>query len=185
MFTLDSRRDQFGTSALKIVVRIIARPLNPRIAMFTLDSRRDQFGTSALKIVVRIIARPLNPRISMFTLDSRRDQFGTSALKIVVRIIGRPLNPRIAMFTLDSRRDQFGTSEPTDCGQDNCMTSCSADCSEHKRQFKRLPSYRRQFRRDHFWLVYTFQLNLPLGTAKTDVSLKSGQPYGCPGAAHH
>ncbi|KAG8303116.1 Translation factor guf1 mitochondrial [Homalodisca vitripennis] len=30
--------------------------------------------------------------------------------------------------------------------------------------------------RDHFWLVYTFQLNLPLGTAKTDVSLKSGNP---------
>ncbi|KAG8296463.1 hypothetical protein J6590_056816 [Homalodisca vitripennis] len=25
--------------------------------------------------------------------------------------------------------------------------------------------------RDHFWLVYTFQLNPPLGTAKTDVSL--------------
>ncbi|KAG8251523.1 hypothetical protein J6590_078235 [Homalodisca vitripennis] len=39
--------------------------------------------------------------------------------------------------------------------------------------------------RDHFWLVYTFQLNLPLGAAKTDVSLKSGQPYGYPGAAHH
>ncbi|KAG8333792.1 hypothetical protein J6590_103127, partial [Homalodisca vitripennis] len=25
--------------------------------------------------------------------------------------------------------------------------------------------------RDHFWLVYTFQLNLPLDTVKTDVSL--------------
>ncbi|KAG8330604.1 hypothetical protein J6590_059393 [Homalodisca vitripennis] len=24
-----------------------------------------------------------------------------------------------------------------------------------------------------------------LGIAKTDVSLKSGQPYGCPGVAHH
>ncbi|KAG8309256.1 hypothetical protein J6590_090514, partial [Homalodisca vitripennis] len=31
---------------------------------------------------------------------------------------------------------------------------------------------------DHFWLVYTFQLNPPLGTSKTDVSLKSEQPYG-------
>ncbi|KAG8313146.1 hypothetical protein J6590_010239 [Homalodisca vitripennis] len=28
--------------------------------------------------------------------------------------------------------------------------------------------------RDHFWLVYTFQLNLPLGTAKTDVLLNLG-----------
>ncbi|KAG8335647.1 60S ribosomal protein L31 [Homalodisca vitripennis] len=34
--------------------------------------------------------------------------------------------------------------------------------------------------RDHFWLVYTYQLNPPLGTAKTDVPLQSGQPYGCP-----
>ncbi|KAG8254826.1 hypothetical protein J6590_107354, partial [Homalodisca vitripennis] len=32
--------------------------------------------------------------------------------------------------------------------------------------------------RDHFWLVYTFQLNPPLGTAKTDMSLKCGQLYG-------
>ncbi|KAG8283534.1 hypothetical protein J6590_014053 [Homalodisca vitripennis] len=39
--------------------------------------------------------------------------------------------------------------------------------------------------RDHFWLVYTYQLNPPLGTAKTDVPLQSGQPYGCPVAAHH
>ncbi|KAG8322156.1 hypothetical protein J6590_028223 [Homalodisca vitripennis] len=37
----------------------------------------------------------------------------------------------------------------------------------------------------HFWLVYTFQLNPQMGTAKTDVSIKSGQPYGRPGAAHH
>ncbi|KAG8243839.1 hypothetical protein J6590_037006 [Homalodisca vitripennis] len=34
--------------------------------------------------------------------------------------------------------------------------------------------------RDHFWLVYTYQLNPPLGAAKTDVQLQSGQPYGCP-----
>ncbi|KAG8254552.1 hypothetical protein J6590_091437 [Homalodisca vitripennis] len=39
--------------------------------------------------------------------------------------------------------------------------------------------------RDHFWLVYTYQLNPPLGTAKSDVPLQSGQPYGCPVAAHH
>ncbi|KAG8261416.1 hypothetical protein J6590_073252, partial [Homalodisca vitripennis] len=39
--------------------------------------------------------------------------------------------------------------------------------------------------RDHLWLVYTFQLNLILDTAKTDVSLTSRQPYGCPGAAHY
>ncbi|KAG8298050.1 hypothetical protein J6590_023302 [Homalodisca vitripennis] len=32
--------------------------------------------------------------------------------------------------------------------------------------------------RDHFWLVYTYQLNPPLGTAKTDVPLQSGQLYG-------
>ncbi|KAG8306980.1 hypothetical protein J6590_034523 [Homalodisca vitripennis] len=30
--------------------------------------------------------------------------------------------------------------------------------------------------RDHFWLVYTFQLIPPLGTAKTDVSFKSVEP---------
>ncbi|KAG8283531.1 hypothetical protein J6590_014050 [Homalodisca vitripennis] len=35
--------------------------------------------------------------------------------------------------------------------------------------------------RDHFWLVYTYQLNPPLGTAKTDVPLQSGQPYGYSG----
>ncbi|KAG8282273.1 hypothetical protein J6590_040505 [Homalodisca vitripennis] len=37
-------------------------------------------------------------------------------------------------------------------------------------------------RRVPFRLVYTFQLNLviPSDTAKTVVSLKSGQPFGCP-----
>ncbi|KAG8309073.1 hypothetical protein J6590_094861 [Homalodisca vitripennis] len=35
--------------------------------------------------------------------------------------------------------------------------------------------------RDHFWLVYTYQLNPPLGTAKTDVPLQSGPPYGYSG----
>ncbi|KAG8250505.1 hypothetical protein J6590_100195, partial [Homalodisca vitripennis] len=39
--------------------------------------------------------------------------------------------------------------------------------------------------RHHFWLVYTFQFNLPQGRAKNDVSLKSGQPCVCPGEAHH
>ncbi|KAG8297672.1 hypothetical protein J6590_030181 [Homalodisca vitripennis] len=32
--------------------------------------------------------------------------------------------------------------------------------------------------RDHFWLIYTLQWNLPLGTAKADVSFKSEQPDG-------
>ncbi|KAG8275208.1 hypothetical protein J6590_091310, partial [Homalodisca vitripennis] len=38
--------------------------------------------------------------------------------------------------------------------------------------------YRPKTISDHFWLVYTFQQNPPLGTVKTDVSLKYGQPYG-------
>ncbi|KAG8295588.1 hypothetical protein J6590_076715 [Homalodisca vitripennis] len=38
-----------------------------------------------------------------------------------------------------------------------------------------------EFGRDHFWLVYTYQLNPPLGTAKTDVPLQSGPPYGYSG----
>ncbi|KAG8330250.1 hypothetical protein J6590_067847 [Homalodisca vitripennis] len=38
--------------------------------------------------------------------------------------------------------------------------------------------------KDHFGLVYTFQLNLLLGIAKTDLSLKFGQSYGCPLSAN-
>ncbi|KAG8299452.1 hypothetical protein J6590_100759 [Homalodisca vitripennis] len=51
-------------------------------------------------------------------------------------------------------------------GACECCTSCD---------------YKQAAQLDHFWLVYTYELNPPLGTAKTDVPLQSGQPYGYSG----
>ncbi|KAG8285950.1 hypothetical protein J6590_070797 [Homalodisca vitripennis] len=48
-----------------------------------------------------------------------------------------------------------------------------------KVSFPLFPIFYKKPSRDHFWLVYTYQWNLPLGTAKADMFLKSGQPYEC------